>query len=156
MRIGMGYDVHPLVTQRKLVMGGITIPYEKGLNGHSDADVLVHAICDAMLGAAGLGDIGMHFPDTDPEFKDIYSIVLLESVREMVAEKGFEVINVDATIFAEAPMMSPYRDAMRDKLAETIRIGSGDINIKATTTEGIGIIGNKDGIGAMSIVLIDG
>lgn len=152
----MGYDVHRLVAQRKLVLGGITIPYGKGLSGHSDADVLVHAICDALLGAAGLGDIGMHFPDTDPAFKDISSVVLLERVREMVTDRGFNVINVDATIFAEAPTLSPYRDAMRHKLAETIGIEPDGINIKATTTEGIGVIGNKEGIGAMGIVLIDG
>ena len=151
----MGYDVHRLGPQRALVLGGITIPFEKGLIGHSDADVLVHAICDALLGAAGLGDIGMHFPDTDPAFKDVYSIRLLEKVRERVTEKGFDIVNVDATVFAEAPALSPYRDAMRDKLAEALRIEPDGINIKATTTEGVGIIGNKDGMGAMGIVLID-
>ena len=155
MRIGMGYDVHRLVNNRKLVLGGITIPYEKGLSGHSDADVLVHAICDALLGAAGLGDIGLHFPDTDARYKGISSIILLDRARKMLAQRGFTIINVDATIFAQAPKISPYRNDMQLKLSETLDIEPGRINIKATTTEGIGLIGNNDGIGAMGIVLVD-
>jgi len=156
MRVGMGYDVHRLVLNRKLVLGGITIPYEKGLSGHSDADVLVHAICDALLGAAGLGDIGVHFPDTDPQYRDIYSIVLLDRTHQILRQKGFAIINVDTTIFAQAPKLSPYREAMQQKLSETLHLESHCINIKATTTEGLGLIGNNDGIGAMGIVLIDG
>ena len=155
MRIGMGYDVHRLVPHRKLVLGGITIPYKKGLSGHSDADVLVHAICDALLGAASLGDIGLHFPDTDAQYKDISSIILLDRVRKMLTRHGFTVINVDATIFAQAPKISPYRNDMQLKLSETLDIEPGRINIKATTTEGIGLIGNNHGIGAMGIVLVD-
>jgi len=155
VRIGMGYDVHRLVLKRKLVLGGITIPYEKGLSGHSDADVLVHAICDALLGAAALGDIGLHFPDTDPEYQDIYSIKLLERSYEMVREKGFSLINLDATVFAQAPKLSPYREAMQNKLAQTIKVEPDRINIKATTTEGLGMIGKGDGLGAMGIVLLD-
>lgn len=156
MRIGLGYDIHRLVFNRKLVLGGIFIPYEKGLLGHSDADVLVHAICDALLGAAGLGDIGLHFPDTDPQYKNIYSIVLLERTRKMLEEKGFRIINIDATIFAQEPRLSPYRKDMQHMLSKTLDIDPTCINIKATTTEGVGLIGNKEGIGAMGIALIDG
>jgi len=151
----MGYDVHRLVVKRKLVLGGITIPYEKGLSGHSDADVLVHAICDALLGAASLGDIGLHFPDSDPEFEDIYSIELLERSYAMVRKTGFTLVNLDATVFAQAPKLSPYREAMQNKLAQTIKVEPDRINIKATTTEGLGMIGKGEGIGAMGIVLLD-
>lgn len=151
----MGYDVHRLVVKRKLVLGGITIPYEKGLSGHSDADVLVHAICDALLGAASLGDIGLHFPDSDPEFEDIYSIELLERSYAMVRKKGFTLVNLDATVFAQAPKLSPYREAMQNKLAQTIKVEPNRVNIKATTTEGLGMIGKGEGIGAMGIVLLD-
>ena len=154
MRIGIGYDVHRLVYGRKLVLGGVTIPFEKGLLGHSDADVLVHALCDALLGAAGLGDIGLHFPDTDPELKDIYSIRLLAKTYEMVSSKGFAISNVDSTIFAEAPKLLPYREAMQKNIAQTLKIDSGRINIKATTTEGLGMIGKGEGIAAMSVVLL--
>lgn len=151
----MGYDVHRLVLKRKLVLGGITIPYKKGLSGHSDADVLVHAICDALLGAASLGDIGLHFPDSDPEFEDIYSIELLERSYAMVRRKGFTLVNLDATVFAQAPKLSPYREAMQNKLAQTIKVEPDRVNIKATTTEGLGMIGKGEGIGAMGIVLLD-
>ena len=151
----MGYDVHRLVLKRKLVLGGITIPNKKGLSGHSDADVLVHAICDALLGAASLGDIGLHFPDSDPEFKDIYSIELLERSYAMVRRKGFTLVNLDATVFAQAPKLSPYREAMQNKLAQTIKVEPDRVNIKATTTEGLGMIGKGEGIGAMGIVLLD-
>jgi len=155
MRIGMGYDLHRLVSGRKLVLGGVTIPAEKGLLGHSDADVLVHAACDALLGAAGLGDIGLHFPDTDPEFKDICSITLLCRVCKMIEEKGFSIQNVDATIFAEAPRLSPYRSLMQENIARAIEIAQNHVNIKATTTEGLGMIGRGEGIGAMCVVLIE-
>lgn len=155
MRIGTGYDVHRLVRGRKLVLGGVTIPFEKGLLGHSDADVLLHALCDALLGAAGLGDIGLHFPDTDPLFKDIYSIKLLAMTYEMVRKKGFSIINADSTVFAEAPKLSPYKNAIQKNIAQTLNVEPGLINIKATTTEGLGMIGKGEGIGAMCVVLID-
>ncbi len=155
MYIGTGYDVHRLVSGRKLVLGGITIPYDKGLSGHSDADVLVHAFCDALLGAAGLGDIGKHFPDTDPRFKDIYSIELLEKTYAMIRNKGLSVINADSIIFAEAPRLSAYRDVMQKNIADTIQSDPERINIKATTTEGLGMIGKGEGIGAMCVVLLD-
>jgi len=154
MRIGMGYDVHRLVQGRKLVLGGITIPFEKGLLGHSDADVLVHALCDALLGAAGSGDIGLHFPDTNPEFKDIYSIELLERTHRLVTEKGFSIQNIDSTIFAEAPRLSGHRERMQEKIARTLHMDIERVNIKATTTEGLGTIGRGEGIGAMCVVLL--
>jgi len=155
MRIGMGYDIHQLVEGRKLVLGGITIPFEKGLLGHSDADVLVHAICDALLGAAGLGDIGVHFPDTDPAFKNIYSIRLLALTRDMVSAKGFSVVNLDTTIFAQAPKISPYREQMRKCIADTLGIARDLVNIKATTTEGLGKIGAGQGIAAMCVAMLN-
>lgn len=155
MRIGMGYDVHRLVAGKKLVLGGITIDFEKGLEGHSDADVLVHALCDALLGAAGLKDIGFWFPDTDPAYKDIYSIELLKKCDHMIRDKGYSIINTDITIFAEQPKISPYRTAMIEKIAESLDIEPERINIKATTTEGLGMIGKGEGIGAMCIVLME-
>ncbi len=155
MRIGTGYDVHRLVTGRKLILGGITVPFEKGLLGHSDADVLVHAVCDALLGAAGLGDIGLHFPDSSPEFKDIYSIKLLVKTCQMLREKGFSVVNIDATVFAEAPKLSPYRKEMEMTMAHALEIESDRVNVKATTTEGLGMIGKGEGIGAMAVAMIE-
>ncbi len=155
MRIGMGYDVHRLVEGRKLVLGGVTIPFEKGLLGHSDADVLVHAVCDALLGAAGLGDIGLHFPDTDSEYKDVASIKILAKTYELISAKGFSIMNLDSTIFADAPKLSPYRDAMQKNISRTIEIEQNRVNIKATTFEGIGMIGKGEGIGAMCVALID-
>jgi 2-C-methyl-D-erythritol 2,4-cyclodiphosphate synthase len=154
MQIGIGYDVHRLVTGRQLILGGALIPFEKGLLGHSDADVLVHAICDALLGSAGLGDIGLHFPDTDPQYKNIASLKLLSQTNEMVRQKGFTICNIDTTIFAEAPKIGPYRDAMQKNIAQAVEVAPGCINIKATTTEGLGIIGKGEGIGAMSVVLV--
>ncbi|RJQ87944.1 MAG: 2-C-methyl-D-erythritol 2,4-cyclodiphosphate synthase [Desulfobacteraceae bacterium] len=154
MRIGMGYDVHRLVVGRPLVLGGVTIPFEKGLLGHSDADVLVHATCDALLGAAGLDDIGVHFPDTDAHFKDIYSIELLRRTAHMVLERGFALINMDATVFAQSPKIAPYRDAMRQAMAEALQITADRINIKATTTEDLGPIGAGEGMAAMCVVLL--
>lgn len=154
MRIGSGYDIHRLVSGRKLVLGGVMIPYEKGLLGHSDADVLIHAICDALLGAAGLGDIGLHFPDTDPEYKDINSLHLLSQTAELLRLNGFEIQNVDATILAEAPKLSRFQTAMRHNISETLKIKPGQINIKATTAEGLGEIGRGEAIAAMSVALV--
>lgn len=155
MRIGLGYDIHRLVTGRKLVLGGVTIPYEKGLIGHSDADVLVHSVCDALLGAAGLGDIGVHYPDTDPEFKDISSIKLLEKTHDMLKENGFGIINIDSIVFAEQPKVMPFRSEMEKNIAMAIEIDPKCVNVKATTTEGLGMIGKGEGIGAMCIALIN-
>ena len=156
MRIGIGYDVHRLTTNRKLVLGGVVIPFEKGLLGHSDADALVHAVIDAMLGAAGLGDIGLHFPDTDLQFKNISSLKLLEKTNEMIRNKGYSVQNVDATIFAQAPKLSAYREKMQKNIARTIAIEPERINVKATTFEGLGMIGKGEGIAAMCVVLLYG
>jgi len=155
MRTGIGYDVHRLVKGRKLVLGGTDIPYERGLLGHSDADVLVHAVCDALLGAAGLGDIGLHFPDTDPKYKDISSLRLLAQTNVMVREKGFSIRNIDTIIFAEAPKIGPYRNSMQKNLAAAVNLDPGCVNIKATTTEGLGIIGQGEGIAAMCVVLVE-
>jgi 2-C-methyl-D-erythritol 2,4-cyclodiphosphate synthase len=142
------------VTGRKLMIGGVDIPFEKGLSGHSDADVLLHAICDALLGAAGLGDIGRHFPDTAPIYKDISSLMLLEEVRRLLAEAGFRVNNVDATIVAEKPRMAPYIPAMITNISEAIKMDRSTINVKATTTEGLGFAGRGEGIAAYAVALI--
>ncbi len=154
MRIGMGYDIHRLVAGRKLVLGGIVIPFEKGLWGHSDADVLVHAVIDALLGAAGLGDIGQHFPDTEPEFKDISSLKLLSKTYELINGKGFTVQNIDATIFAEAPKLSHYKAAMQKNIAQAIEIEQDRVNVKATTCEGLGTVGKGEGMAAQCIALL--
>ncbi len=154
MQIGIGYDVHRLVTGRQLILGGVVIPFEKGLLGHSDADVLVHAVCDALLGSVGLGDIGLHFPDTDPQYKDISSLKLLAQTNAMVRQKGFIIRNIDTIIFAEAPKIGPYRETIQKNLARVVEVAPGCINIKATTTEGLGVIGKGEGIGAMSVVLV--
>ncbi len=154
MRIGMGYDVHRLESGRDLIVGGVKIEYEKGLLGHSDADVLTHAIMDAILGAACLGDIGLHFPDTAGEYKDISSIVLLERVRDLIKEAGYEIGNIDATIIAQAPKMRPYIDAMREKIAEALCIDINQINIKATTEEHLGFTGRGEGISSQAICLL--
>ncbi len=153
-RIGMGYDIHRLVPGRKLVLGGETIPFDKGLLGHSDADVLVHAACDALLGAAGMGDIGDHFPDTDPQYRDIYSIDLLTTTYRRVNDCGFVLVNMDATVFAQAPRISPYKARMAVRMADSMSLNHRMINIKATTTEGLGAIGNGSGIAAMCVVLL--
>jgi 2-C-methyl-D-erythritol 2,4-cyclodiphosphate synthase len=155
MRIGIGYDVHRLVTGRKLVLGGVVIPFEKGLLGHSDADVLVHAVCDALLGAAGMGDIGRHFPDTDIKYRDISSLILLAETKTMIRNKGFSIRNIDTIIFAEAPKISPFHEQMRENLAHAVEVDAGCINIKATTTEGLGTIGKGEGIAAMSVALLE-
>jgi 2-C-methyl-D-erythritol 2,4-cyclodiphosphate synthase len=155
MRIGIGYDIHRLVSGRPLIIGGVTIPHERGLEGHSDADVLLHAVCDAILGAAGMGDIGMHFPDNDPSYKNISSIKLLSQTWNKVKIKYNALINIDATVFAEAPRISPYADSMKKAIAQTLNITHDQINIKATTSEGLGFIGKKEGIAAMAVVLIE-
>ena len=154
MQVGIGYDVHRLVTGRQLILGGEVIPFDKGLQGHSDADVLVHAICDALLGSIGLGDIGRHFPDTDPQYKDISSLILLARTSALVRQQGYTIQNIDTIIFAEAPKIGPYREAMQKNLAKAVEVTPACINIKATTTEGLGPIGRGEGIGAMSVVLV--
>lgn len=154
MRIGMGYDVHKLVEGRKLIMGGVDIPYEKGLLGHSDADVLLHAIMDALLGAAALGDIGKHFPDTDEKFKGISSILLLKEVGKLVKKKGFEIENIDSTIIAQRPKMAPHIPSMIKNIAEALDISIDQVNVKATTEEGLGFTGRGEGISSNSICLL--
>jgi len=154
MRVGMGYDVHRLVEDRDLIIGGVTIPYEKGLLGHSDADVLLHAISDALLGAAALGDIGKHFPDSDPAYKGISSILLLERVGALLEEKGFLIENIDATIIAQAPKMRPYIDTMRENIAKALGIDVSQVNVKATTEEGLGFTGTGEGISSQAICML--
>ncbi|MBW2037644.1 MAG: 2-C-methyl-D-erythritol 2,4-cyclodiphosphate synthase [Deltaproteobacteria bacterium] len=154
MRYGFGYDIHRLVRGRKLVLGGVTIPFEKGLLGHSDADVLLHAVCDALLGAAAMGDIGRHFPETDPRLKDISSINLLEKTFQMIRSKGLFVNNLDATVLAEAPRLAPYSVAMKKNIARVLETGPEQINVKATTMEGLGAIGNGEAIAAMCVVAL--
>jgi len=155
MRIGMGYDVHRLVDGRRLILGGVDIPFEKGLLGHSDADVLAHAICDALLGAAALGDIGQHFPDTDSKYKGIDSIVLLKHCLRMVRAEGYTLVNLDATVMAQAPKLSPYKERMRQTLAAALECNIPQISVKATTTERLGYIGAGEGIAAMCVALIE-
>jgi len=150
----MGYDVHRLVEDRALILGGVTIPYEKGLLGHSDADVLLHAIMDALLGAAALGDIGKHFPDTDPTYQGISSVKLLEKVGELLEEKGFLIENIDATIIAQAPKMRPYIDSMRENIAKALGVDVNQINVKATTEEGLGFTGIGEGISSQAICML--
>lgn len=154
MRIGMGYDVHRLVENRKLILGGVEINYEKGLLGHSDADVLLHAIMDSLLGAAALGDIGSHFPDSDPAYKGISSLELLIKVSTLIGKKGYHIENIDATIIAQKPKMSPHIYNMRENISKALNIAIDQINIKATTEEGLGFTGNGEGISAQSIALI--
>ena len=155
MRIGMGYDVHKLVEGRKLILGGVEIPYEKGLLGHSDADVLLHAIMDALLGAAALGDIGKHFPDTDPAYKGISSIRLLEHVADLLEEHQFLIENIDATIIAQRPKMRPYIDTMRENIAKALKIEADQINVKATTEEGLGFTGSGEWISSQAICMLE-
>ena len=154
MRIGMGYDVHRLTEGRKLIMGGVEIPYEKGLLGHSDGDVLLHAVMDALLGAAALGDIGKHFPDTDPAYRGISSLKLLSCVGELLEENCFFIENIDATIIAQAPKMRPHIDAMRENIAKMLGIDISQVNVKATTEEGLGFTGNGEGISAQAVCLL--
>jgi 2-C-methyl-D-erythritol 2,4-cyclodiphosphate synthase len=153
-RIGQGYDVHRLVPERPLVLGGVAVPYERGLLGHSDADVLLHAVTDAVLGAAGLGDIGRHFPDTDAYYKGIASIKLLEEAARLIAEAGWTPVNVDATVVAQAPKLAPYRDEMAANIARVLNIETSAVNVKATTEEGLGFTGRGDGIAAYAVCLL--
>jgi len=155
VRIGQGYDVHALVQGRKLIVGGVTIPFEKGLAGHSDADVLIHAVCDALLGAAALGDIGLHFPDTDPKHRNANSRAFLREVAKKVRLAGFSIVNLDATIIAQAPKMAAHTAAMVANLAADLEIDLGQVNIKAKTAERLGAIGRGEGIAAEAIALLD-
>ncbi|MBO7178949.1 MAG: 2-C-methyl-D-erythritol 2,4-cyclodiphosphate synthase [Clostridia bacterium] len=155
IRIGHGYDVHAFAENRKCIIGGVTIPYEKGLLGHSDADVLLHAISDSLLGAAALGDIGKHFPDTDPEFKGADSLVLLEKVYELLEQQGYKIVNVDATVIAQAPKLAPYIVEMRQNIAKALKTDVDFISVKATTEEKMGFTGRKEGISAHSVCLIE-
>lgn len=155
IRVGQGYDVHRLVEGRALFLGGIEIPHEKGLLGHSDADVLIHAICDALLGAAALRDIGYHFPDNSADFKDIDSKILLKKTVDILAEKGWKAVNVDATVCAERPKINPHIPAMKECLAPLMKLDVDDISIKATTTEKLGFVGREEGMAALAVVLIE-
>ena len=154
MRIGLGYDVHKLVSDRKLILGGVEIPYEYGLLGHSDADVLLHAIMDSLLGASALGDIGKHFPDTDPKYKGISSIALLKEVGKLLYENGYKISNIDSTIIAQKPKMAPHIPLMRKNIANALNIDIDQINVKATTEEGLGFTGEGLGISSQSICLL--
>ena len=154
MRIGSGYDVHRLTEGRELILGGVKIPHEKGLDGHSDADVLVHAIMDALLGAAALGDIGLLFPDTDERYKGADSLLLLQKVKEHVQQAGYEIVNIDATVIAQAPKLRPYIEEMRENISRTLGIAKETVSIKATTEEKLGFTGRKEGIAAQAVLLI--
>lgn len=154
MRIGHGFDVHRLVEGRPLIVGGVTIPHELGLLGHSDADVLLHAICDALLGAAALGDIGRHFPDTDPRYRGADSRVLLREVHRLIGERGYRVVNVDATLIAQAPRMAPHIETMRRHIAADLAVEVDAVNVKATTTEKLGFTGRGEGIAAEAVCLL--
>ena len=155
MRVGQGFDVHPLIAGRKLVLGGVEIPFEKGLAGHSDADVLLHAVCDALLGAAGLGDIGQHYPDTSAEFAGIDSRRLLRDVAKKLKALNLAVVNIDATIIAQAPKVMPYKARMTGNIAADLGVTPAHVNIKATTTEQLGFIGRGEGIAALAVALVD-
>ena len=154
MRVGQGFDIHALTSGRKLVIGGVQIPFERGLAGHSDADVLLHAICDALLGAAGLGDIGAHFPDTDPQYRGADSRVLLRNVAHLMKRNGMVIVNVDATIIAEAPKMAPHIPRMRENIAQDLGLVSTAVNVKAKTAERLGAVGRGEGIAAEAIALV--
>lgn len=156
LRIGIGFDIHPLVEGRKLILGGVEIPYSKGLLGHSDADVLIHAICDAILGAISEGDLGRHFPDTDARYRNISSMILLKEVMEKSKAKGFRIVNMDATVTAQEPKLAEYIPRMIDKIGEALEIGTDRVNIKATSPEGLGFSGRTEGIMAQSVVLVEG
>lgn len=153
-RIGNGYDVHRLVEGRKLILGGVEIPHPRGLDGYSDADALLHALCDALLGACGAGDIGKHFPDTDPQWKDVSSLLLLQKVGAIVGERGYQVANADCTIVAQQPKLAPHMDAMKANIANALNLETHRINIKATTTETLGFTGREEGIAAMAVALL--
>jgi 2-C-methyl-D-erythritol 2,4-cyclodiphosphate synthase len=155
VRIGQGFDVHALAAGRKLVIGGVAIPHGRGLEGHSDADVLLHAVCDALLGAAALGDIGRHFPDTDARYRGADSRMLLREVARKVADAGYRVVNVDATVIAQAPRLAPHMPAMVERIAADLGIARGAVNVKATTSEGLGYTGRGEGIAALAVALLD-
>ncbi|WP_279381248.1 2-C-methyl-D-erythritol 2,4-cyclodiphosphate synthase [Clostridium pascui] len=155
MRVGIGYDVHKLVNGRKLILGGVHIPYEKGLLGHSDADVLIHAIMDSILGASALGDIGKHFPDTKEEYNGIDSLKLLKEVSKLIMEKNFKIVNIDSIIIAQSPKMAPYIETMKANISNILGIHANQVNIKATTEEGLGFTGRREGIAAQSICMIE-
>ncbi|MBR2972677.1 MAG: 2-C-methyl-D-erythritol 2,4-cyclodiphosphate synthase [Clostridia bacterium] len=155
MRIGNGYDVHKLTENRKLILGGVDIPYEKGLLGHSDADVLVHAVMDALLGAAALGDIGQHFPDSDDKYKGISSMKLLGFVKDLLSENGYEIVNIDSIVVAQAPKLAPHIPEMRKNIADVLEMDVSDINVKATTTEKLGFTGRKEGISSYAVCIIN-
>ncbi|GAE00496.1 2-C-methyl-D-erythritol 2,4-cyclodiphosphate synthase [Clostridium botulinum B str. Osaka05] len=155
MRIGLGYDVHKLVENRPLIIGGVTIPHDKGLLGHSDADVLIHAIMDALLGAAALGDIGKHFPDLDKNLKNISSLVLLSKVKNLIDKEGYEIVNIDCTIIAQKPKMLYHIDAMKKNICKYLQLDNNMLNIKATTEEGLGFTGKEEGISANAICLLN-
>jgi len=155
MRVGIGYDVHRLIAGRKLILGGVEVPFEKGLLGHSDADVLLHAIGDALLGALGLGDLGRHFPDTDQRYKDISSLSLLEQIHVLTEQKGFVCANIDATIVAQEPKLAPHTDAMVKNISRCLKIDKEAVNIKAKTTEGLGFEGSGEGMSAYAVVLME-
>lgn len=154
LRVGLGMDVHAFAPNRKLILGGVDIPHHQGLDGHSDADVLLHAIADALLGAARLGDIGKHFPDTDPAYKDADSLKLLEAAANLLREEGFEILDIDCVIAAQAPKLSPYREAMRKNIARACGIATDNIGVKATTTERLGFEGREEGISAEAVALV--
>jgi len=154
MRVGIGFDLHPFGEGRPLILGGVKISSEKGLLGHSDADCLTHALCDAFLGALGKGDLGSHFPDTDPRYKGISSLLLLEEVVKMARREGWEVENVDATIVAQGPRLAPYLSQMEERIARTLRVEPGRVNVKATSPEALGALGREEGIGALAVVLL--
>lgn len=155
MRIGCGYDVHRLIEGRRLILGGVEIPYERGLLGHSDADVLLHAISDALLGAAALGDIGKHFPDSDPAYEGADSLELLRRIAGLLTEKGYEIVNVDATVLLERPKLRPYIDRMRERISAALRIPVSGVSVKASTEEGLGFTGREEGIAAQAVALIE-
>jgi 2-C-methyl-D-erythritol 2,4-cyclodiphosphate synthase len=155
MRVGIGYDVHQLIAGRKLWLGGVEVPHSKGLLGHSDADVLIHAICDALLGAAALGDIGKHFPDKDPQYKDIDSKILLRKCGELLEKKGYYIINIDSIVVAQQPKVGPFIPQMRQVMADILNIDIDQISVKATTTERLGFEGREEGISSQAVVLID-
>lgn len=155
MRIGSGYDVHRLAEGRKLILGGVEIPYKKGLLGHSDADVLVHAVMDALLGAAAMGDIGRHFPDNDEQYKNISSLLLLEKVSLLLKERGYNTINIDATVIAQRPKLAPYIEQMVKNMADVLGVPCDSINVKATTEEGLGFTGSGEGIAAQAVCMIE-
>ena len=155
IRVGIGYDVHPLTSGRKLVLGGIDIPFAKGLSGWSDADVLCHAIIDALLGAAALGDIGSHFPPGEPQFKNVSSLVLLKEVREKLGERGWQIDNIDATIMAESPRLRDFIDQMCQQLSQTLGIDTSQVSVKASTSAGLGLVGRGEGIAALAVTVIE-